>query len=84
MWSEIYLGGYGSVFKDEFAFPCVEKQVTYIGDVDIDLNWTSTSYKLRFSDRTSLAGQKFSSAYPKMAASHKMASRVVQDPRQKS
>ncbi|TMJ36252.1 MAG: hypothetical protein E6G89_16990 [Alphaproteobacteria bacterium] len=42
-WRELYLANFSSgIFRNDFIFDCTDQQVTYIGDVDISLDWSST------------------------------------------
>jgi hypothetical protein len=76
-WKEIYMGNYGSVFRDDFVFRSVERQVTYVGDVDITLDWSAKTYRLGFVDRSRIAEAAFSASYPLMSTAHRMVSELT-------
>lgn len=81
LWRELIMGGLSGLFRDDYVFECVEKQVTYIGDVDLRIDWSSRKYGIRFADRRDLADEAFTSAYPIMASKNPMSSKITTDSR---
>ncbi len=81
VWSEVQLGRYSGVFKEEFSFDCIDKKVTYIGDVDLHVDWSAYKYVIRFVDRHGRAADDYAAEYPLLAANYPLVPNVTDDPR---
>ncbi len=77
VWRELSIGRYSGVFKEEFKFECIERQVTYIGDLDLSIDWRNYKYGIGFVDRFRLAEWDYSYYYPKLASTVQIKSAVI-------
>ncbi|MES3023661.1 MAG: hypothetical protein V4857_19010 [Pseudomonadota bacterium] len=81
-WSRLELGAFGYATVrgyqgNPYAFDCKESRVSYIGDIDIEVNPGSRKYGIVFVDRSSSAKFDFERRYPKMSAAHAMTSTPI-------
>jgi hypothetical protein len=81
-WRELNIDGHYGIFKDSFSFQCPERQVTYIGDVDLNIDWTTKRYGISFANRFEKAASDYAAQYPKLIAKFPLKEGVVQDSRQ--
>ena len=81
VWAELLFSGYAGVFKEDFTFDCQDQRVTYIGDVDLNIDWTGRKYSIRFVDRSDRASVDFATEYPVLSSSHPLRFRITDDPR---
>jgi hypothetical protein len=84
VWRELSIAGHFGIFKEPFPFQCLERQVTYIGDVDLNIDWTTKKYGIAFADRFDRAAADYAVQYPRLKIKYPLGMAVVKDPRQSS
>lgn len=69
-------------FEDNFTFECEAGKVTYIGHMGVMLESEWRRLTMQFYDYSLTTEREFAVSYPAMAATNKMSTRMIKDPRQ--
>lgn len=84
VWRELSIAGHFGIFKEPFPFQCLERQVSYIGDVDLNIDWTTKKYGITLSNRFERAASDYAAQYPRLMTKFPLKEAVVKDPKQSS
>lgn len=68
-WRGLYLGTFYSEFRGKLPFKVTANTATYIGDVDLQIDWYAKTYRLAVRDRSRIAQARYEEQYPRLAKS---------------
>ena len=78
-WRGIYLGTYSSEFRGKLLFSLAENTATYVGDIDLTIDWSTKKYALKVADRSRIAKYRYESGFPAAASALPFTTSVIRD-----
>ena len=78
-WRGLYLGSYVSEFRGKLLFNLAPDSATYVGDLDLTIDWNTSKYGLKVVDRSEFVKSRYEVEFPVAAATLPLTTALVQD-----
>ena len=78
-WRGIYLANYYSEFRGKLLFGLAPNSATYVGDIELTIDWSTKKYGLKVVDRSHIANSHYTSEFPAAAGTLPLTTTLVQD-----